>query len=421
VSDTESEFDVAIIGGGAAGLATAVFLSQQRPSLRVVILDGANRLGAKILISGGGRCNVTNTRVVAKDFYGARSGAVKKILKSFSARDAVKWFEKLGVPVHEEVRGKLFPDSNKARTVVDALLNAAHSGGVEVRTEWRVDAIEHEENLYRISSEDRSLTARFVVLATGGQSVPKTGSDGFGYQLAERLGHTVTTRFPALVPLLLEGDFHGALSGVSHEVELTMRVAGEKPYRVNGSMLWTHFGISGPAALDFSRHWIAADRESDCVNVTMSFMPQMNRQSVDAEILKRLQQGPTLPLRRQFPELPLRLVDALLEECEIDGTTTGANITKVARQRLVTQLTERPLAISENRGFRYAEVTAGGIPLTEVDARTMQSRHQVGLYFVGEILGIDGRLGGFNFQWAWSSAHVAARGIAGAISVDEYQ
>jgi hypothetical protein len=232
------------------------------------------------------------------------------------------------------------------------------------------------------------ITAKRVILATGGRSVPKTGSDGHGYAIARSLGHTITDTFPALVPLILEeGHWMTALSGTSAEVELSVRSeTGRVLTRHRGSMLFTHFGISGPVVLDVSRHWIAT-RGSLVVN----FLPGETFESLDIALR-------TSPRGFLKGKLPQRLVDQFAIE---------RAITRDERRRIVRALVETPLPVVRDRGFDYAEVTAGGVPFSEVDLSTMASRRCGGLYLCGEILDVDGRIGGFNFQWAWASGRLA--------------
>jgi len=238
---------ISIVGAGAAGLATAIFAARRGARGPIVAFDGAARLGAKILVSGGARCNVTNRVVTERDFAGGSSSVVRGILRAFPADKAVSFFREIGVPLHEEADGKLFPDSNRARTVLDALLTEARRCGVELRAGQRVHRVTREGEGFRLETARGEVAADKVVLATGGLSLPKTGSDGGGYQTAVALGHSLVPRTPALVPLVLDGDFHATLAGVSHEAELVVRVEGRRPVVRRGSLLWTHFGVSGPS------------------------------------------------------------------------------------------------------------------------------------------------------------------------------
>jgi len=418
--------DVAIVGAGAAGLATAIFTARRCPGRTILALDGAKKLGAKILVSGGGRCNVTNVAVTPADFCGGSHHVIRRVLAAFTAEQTVAFFRELGVPMHVEEYGKLFPDTNCARTVLDALMNEAQRLGVRILPGHRVTRIEPRDSGFEIgvdvaepsSHRRRTIKTRMVVLATGGLSLPKTGSDGGGYGLARGLGHSLVPTTPALAPLILDGDFHAALSGISHDVTLTVLVEGCKPARVRGPLLWTHFGVSGPAVLDASRHWHHARLEQRGVTVFVSFLPGDDFASLEEKLLGLVSSQPKVFLRNALAALlPARLADELSKRLGIDGGIPMAQLTRETRRALVRALLEWPMPVRDSRGYGYAEATAGGVSLGEIDPNRMASRKCPGLYLVGEILDVDGRIGGFNFQWAWSSAHVAAAGIARGLEV----
>ena len=437
-------YDIAVVGAGAAGLTAAIFARREAPEARIVALDGAPRIGAKILISGGGRCNITHDVVTPDDFNGNRN-VVARVLRTFTVEQTTAWFAEMGVTLKREETGKLFPTTDKARSVVDALLRACE--GVEIRTGARVLRCHPERESRDLggreaagvggtagseagpsgtSSERRTFSApppaqvprltlgmtdggtieaRRVIVATGGRSVPKTGSDGGGYALVQALGHTITETFPALVPLVLEeGHWITSLSGTSAEVELSVRSeTGRVLARERGSMLCTHFGISGPVALDISRHWIASNGGGLFVN----FLPGETFESLEALLIG----GKTTVASVLRGRLPQRLLDALTTSAPLKS------MTKEERRRIVRALVETPLPVVRDRGFDYAEVTAGGVPLSEVDLSTMHSRKCDGLYLCGEILDVDGRIGGYNFQWAWASGRLAGEHAARSLYV----
>ncbi|MFP5247406.1 MAG: NAD(P)/FAD-dependent oxidoreductase, partial [Thermoanaerobaculia bacterium] len=403
-------YDIAIVGAGAAGLTAAIFARRTAPDARIVLLDGAKKIGAKILISGGGRCNVTHDVVTPDDFNGNRN-AIAKVLRTFTVEQTIAWFAEMGVTLKVEETGKLFPVTDKARTVVDALLREC--ADVEVRTEWRVERVipRREDDaespaggahggpsegdpaprrgMTQHSLLNDALSARRLILATGGRSVPKTGSDGFGYSLARSLGHTITDTFPALVPLLVEpGHWIPTLSGTSVDAELSVRSeTGRVLVRHRGSMLFTHFGLSGPVVLDISRHWIEAKG-----SLFANLLPGETFESLDAALVAEGKKA----LRGRLPE---RVVDTIWGE--------NPKPTRDERRRIARAFVELPIPVVRDRGFDYAEVTAGGVPLSEIDVSTMASRKCEGLYLCGEILDVDGRIGGYNFQWAWASGRLA--------------
>jgi len=402
------------VGGGAAGLATAIFTRRRAPRLDVLVLDGARKLGAKILVSGGGRCNVTNRVVTPADFSGGSRNVIKRVLAAFPAERTVAFFRELGVDMYAEPdNGKLFPTTNSAKSVLGALLAECERIGVRIRADHRVTDIRRGPDGFSVTVGASDFTATRVVLATGGQSLPKTGSDGFGYTLARRLGHTLVPLTPALDPLVLAGDFHPPLSGISQTVELTVQAAGDRPHRVRGILLWTHFGISGPGVLDISRHWHRARAAERDVALTVNFLPGDDFVRAESRLIELGAAQPRLQLHNALARLlPARLADALLAALAIAATTPMAHLSRDARRRLAHALIAWPLSVRSGRGYGFAEATAGGVPLGEVDARTLASRPCPGLHLAGEILDVDGRIGGFNFQWAWSSAHVVAAALA---------
>jgi predicted Rossmann fold flavoprotein len=406
-----------VVGAGAAGLATAIFTRRASPDCAVLLLEGAKRPGAKILVSGGSRCNVTNAIVTDADFWGGRRTIVRRILRALPVRDTVEFFRAIGVGLHEEADGKLFPDSQQARDVLRALLDEAQRVGAELASDTRVLGVERDRDGFRLTTTRGDVHARRVVLATGGQSLPKSGSDGAGYEMARRLGHTIVPTTPALVPLLLadgNGSMHAELSGVAHQVELTLRVDDAVVVRLTGSLLWTHFGISGPVALNMSRHWLRARLEDRAASLTANVYPSLTFEQIDDWWTGGAGGRPqtSLVLTALGTKLPASVAAAILARAGVDAVTTLAHFKRDNRRRLSHALAAWPLDVTGSRGYTYAEATAGGVALDEIDPATMESRVCPGLFLVGEILDVDGRIGGFNFQWAWSSAHVAAMALA---------
>ncbi|HEY6553471.1 MAG TPA: aminoacetone oxidase family FAD-binding enzyme, partial [Vicinamibacteria bacterium] len=372
-------------------------------------------VGAKILVSGGGRCNVTNRRVGPRDFHGEGQGALGRILAGFDVEATISFFHEIGVPLREEENGKLFPRSGRARTVLDGLLAETRRLDVEVRTGTRVERIERGPEGFRLHTPRETLAVERVVLATGGRSLPKTGSDGAGYALASSLGHNVTPQSPALVPLVLAAGFHHGLSGVAVEVELVARLRA-KALRLRGPLLFTHFGVSGPVVLDASRHWCQAEAAGLPCELGVSFLPGMDFRAAEEWLLEGARTNPSALLRARLSErMPASVAAALIAREGMADDTRLGRLTRDARRRLLSGALKWTLPVRESRGYNVAEVTAGGVPLVEVDPATMESRRAPGLFLVGEILDVDGRLGGFNFQWAWSSAWTAAGGLSRSV------
>ena len=430
-------YDVVIVGAGAAGLAAAIFAAEagqkkQKPAA-ILVLDSARKVGAKILVSGGGRCNVTHDEIRSEDYNGSRN-IVRNILAAFDEKATIRWFASLGVPLKREETGKLFPVSDSARTVLTALLQRCRELGVTILAQHRVvellpfassyphrltqgeqgSVADAPGNVFTVRWERGELYARRVILAAGGRSLPKTGSDGSGWEIVQRLGHTVTTTVPALVPLILsERMFHAELSGVSVTVELSTLVDDKLVDRRTGSLLWTHFGISGPVVMDTSRHWTIARAHGQNVKVRCNFFPGQEFAQVEKWLLDSAKSRPRASVSKSVGEqLTERLAIALVRWAGVEASVPLSQLSRDQRRTLIHTLMSLLLPIDCDRGWNFAEVTAGGVPLSEIDYRTMESRKVAGLHLIGEMLDCDGRIGGFNFQWAWATGYLAGRAVS---------
>jgi predicted Rossmann fold flavoprotein len=405
--------DIVIVGAGAAGLMAAVWAGRTAPGRRIVVLDGARKPGAKILIAGGGRCNVTHDHVDASAFAGSSRKAIEKVLRRFDVPQTVAFFEELGVGLEREDTGKLFPATGRARTVLDALLRAAREAHVAILHPRRVESVIAVSGGFAVNGAWGRVDTRYVVLATGGTSVPKTGSDGHGYEIARTFGHTITTVFPALVPLTLpKNHFITRLSGLTVDATLdVISATGKRLASFTGSTLCTHFGLSGPTVLDISRFYIEAVMDDPRTGLTINWLPEHTPETFENELLDI---GNTSVSGHLGQFLPDRLAAALCTFSHVDPKTPGHQLQRDDRKTLARAVTRLLLPITGNRGFDHAEVTAGGIPLTEIRLDTMESRLRPGLYVCGEICDVDGRIGGFNFHWAWSSGYTAGVSVGRA-------
>jgi len=416
--------DIIIVGAGAAGLTAGIaagqFARQAQVTLRIVLLDAARRFAGKILVAGGGRCNLTHDPVRPEDFNGSRN-IVRNVLAGFDASATMQWLESLGVPLIREEDGKVFPAGQSGRAVLDALVRECGQVGATIRPQCRVREISPDPPCgdspsatpCTVRHEWGELKGRRIVLCTGGASMPATGTTGQGWDLARQLGHTVTDVHPALVPLLLQdGFFHAEMAGLTHEAELSAFVDGKRVDRRTGSMLWTHFGISGPVVLDISRHWTTARAAGGKVELRCNFLPGESFEQVE----RWLTDQAASPHRRidsvLASRLPRRLAERIARTCHIGADVRAGRLRREDRRQLVHALTQLPLPVVGDRGWKHAEVTAGGVPLQEIDYRTMESRKCPGLHLAGEMLDCDGRVGGFNLQWAWSTGHLAGRAAA---------
>jgi predicted Rossmann fold flavoprotein len=387
-------FDVIVLGAGAAGLMCAITAGQR--GRRVLVLDHAEKPGAKILISGGGRCNFTNREIAPERFLSENPDFCKSALSRYTQWDFVALVERYRIAYHEKTLGQLFCDGS-AREILRMLLAECAAASVDVRLGHKISEVSRAER-FRIESSRGSFVAPAVVLATGGLSIPKLGATGFAYDIARRFDLSVIEPRPGLVPLTLQGDALSlcqTLSGVSVD---TVVAIGRQRFREN--LLFTHRGLSGPALLQISSYW----RED--TNISIDLAPELN---VEDFLKRRKRARPKAQLKSVLAEiLPTRLAHAIVEPAEagIIGDLPDRNIAKLSARLKHWQL--RP---SGSEGWAKAEVTVGGVDTAGLSSKTMEARSVPGLYVIGEAVDVTGWLGGYNFQWAWSSGWCAGQAI----------
>ena len=400
---------VVVIGACAAGTMAAIFAAAGGADTR--LLERTRDGGRKILISGGGRCNVLPATLDESRFVTDSSpNTLRKIVRSWPLAEQVAFFqEELHIPLVEETDSrKLFPVSNRARDVRDGLLEHARHRGVIVATESLVTGVAARGMEWCISREGAEpLVADAVIIATGGLSVPTTGSDGFGLRLAAALGHTVHPTYAALTPLSAEPAPFGELSGVSLPVTLTA-TSSARAATASGGFLFTHHGYSGPSVLNVSHVAVRARGTPDPARVSVRWT------SADDAALEQLLRphGARTALGALRTILPDRLAAVLLERAGVPATRTLAELPRDERLRLLDTLVRGNLPWTGDEGYRKAEVTGGGVSLAEVDPRTMESRLRPGLFLCGEVLDAFGPIGGYNFLWAWATGRAAGLGAA---------
>ncbi len=398
--------DVVVVGAGPAGFMAAI--TAARRGRRTVLLEKNERPGLKILISGGGRCNLTTTRSGSdlESQYGVRRGRfLRHALRSFQPAALREFVEAAGVPLREEDLEKLFPVSQRARDVVDALVRISADAGVGLRTRAAVRTIERAGDRFVVHGEGRALAATSVVLATGGLSYPKTGASGDGYPICRAFGHTVTATFPALAPLAVDSPWVRDLQGIviTGPTITAIAASGEALLQRRRPILFTHKGLSGPAPMDLAGD---VEEQRGGAAVKLDFAPERSREELEREWLLAAAHHGTRGTASLLPEeLPERLRAALIALAGAD--TTLASLSREARRRLLDVVKDTRVPVARSLGFDHAEVTRGGVALDEIDGKTMQSRRQPGLFVCGELLDVDGPIGGFNFQAAFATGRLA--------------
>jgi predicted Rossmann fold flavoprotein len=402
-----------VIGAGAAGLLAAIFAA--RGGARVRLLESRPKPGAKIRISGGGRCNILPSEARLDDFHTSGSmHTLRNVLFSWPLADVRTFFEReLGIALKTEPTGKVFPRSDSSKEVVDALLSECARAGVVLDAGRRVDRVRRADADGARFAIDlaggETIAASRVVIATGGLSLPKTGSDGAGYRFARELGHSVGATSPALVPLHTSDVMWSTLAGVACPVCATVRRGGEIVERRTGDLLITHEGWSGPVVLDVSR-WFTTSRAPGEDRPRL----EVGWGALDAESwdeLLRAGGGASVGLAVRA-RLPRRLADFLVERAGVDPESKLATLPRALRVRAAQVLGACTVGVAGDAGYAKAEVTAGGVPLEEVERTTMESRIVPGLHFAGEILDATGRIGGYNFLWAWVTGRIAGLALA---------
>jgi predicted Rossmann fold flavoprotein len=412
-SDAIETCDVVVIGAGAAGLVAAFRAAEL--GRRTLLLEKNRRAGIKILMSGGTRCNITqatdNRGIVAA--YGPPGRFLHSALAALSVQATIEMFEAEGVRTKVEETGKIFPVSNKAADVLAALLNRLQRSGATLALDEPVVTIERDAEGFRLTTPRRTVRAARVVLTTGGKSYPGAGTTGDGYAWAAQFGHTIIPPRPALVPLTTIAPWVLDLRGVTlPDVLLRILDGNETLTSRRSSLLFAHFGLTGPAALDVSRVVSGHSRPGSLV-AEMDLLPDQN----ESQLQEWLRRESTEAGKKQLSaivaqQLPRRLAEIVLEQCAVPLDRKAAELGKTDRGRLAHTLKHLTVPLSGTLGFKKAEVTAGGVSLDEVDSRTMQSKLVPNLSFAGEVLDLDGPIGGYNFQAAWSTGWLAGSNAA---------
>ncbi|MEO8138602.1 MAG: aminoacetone oxidase family FAD-binding enzyme [Gemmatimonadota bacterium] len=409
MSSTSGE-PIVVIGAGAAGLMAAIHASAA--GRRVLLLERTAEGGRKILISGGGRCNVLPSALQPGRFVSDSSAnLLRRLLLAWPLEEQRSFFEQtVGIPLQLETEtGKLFPASNRARDVRDGLVDLARQRGVELRSGAHVVDVTPDASRWRITLHDgESMVATSVIVATGGLSVPATGSDGMGFEIAKRTGHIVHDTYPALTPLTANPAVHAALAGISLDVTLEAPGSG-RAGSASGGFLFTHRGYSGPAVLDLS-HLAVRSREAGAARQQLRVRwTSLTEADWEKRLTERSPQAVLTVLREA---LPARLAEWLLADAAVEASRQLAQLRREDRRLLIERLVRYPLPWTGDEGYKKAEVTGGGIALDQIQPATLESRRHPGLFFCGEVLDAFGPIGGHNFAWAWATGRAAGLGTA---------
>jgi predicted Rossmann fold flavoprotein len=411
-SHAELFWDVIVIGAGAAGLMAALRAAER--GRRTLLLEKNRKAGVKILMSGGTRCNITqntdNRGIVAA--YGPPGKFLHSALAAFSVQDTLDFFAAEGVATKVEDTGKIFPVSDRALDVLSALLGRVTRSGVTLALGEPVLELARSEAGFTIATPQRRLSCGRVILTSGGQSYPGSGTTGDGYRFAAQLGHTIVPPRPALVPLTTDAGWIHELRGVTlPDVAVTIWEGDKKLTSRRGSLLFAHFGLSGPVILDVSRVVSGHPRPNDLL-LTIDLLPGTSEGELDAWLREQALASGKKQLAVVLAEqLPRRLADCVLQRCGANVDRKASGLTREDRGKIVDAVKHLRLPITGTLGFKKAEVTAGGVALDEVDSRTMQSKLVPGLYIAGEVLDLDGPIGGYNFQAAWSTGWLAGSSV----------
>ena len=411
-------FDVAIIGGGASGLACADVIKMNDKSISVCILEQLPRVGKKLLTTGNGRCNITNKKISLSRYHGENPLFCKYALSAFSAFTAEVFFNRLGVIFYYDEKGRAYPYSLQAGAVLDALRLFADQNGVKTLTDHKVTNIEKSKSGYKITAGDEVIKATNVVIAAGLLSGGEvSGSNGSMLEILKRMGYRTVETSPSIVPLKTENTLTKSLKGIKVTANATLYSKNEKIAEDCDEVLFCDYGLSGPAVMQISRN--AARKGKDCF-ISLDIMPDYKYESVYDMIRYRATELCDRPLEDFFTGmLNKRVGQAIIKLCNLKLTDTAATLTADDFKNLAKTIKDLRFKVLGHTGYINSQVTAGGVDTSCFDDETMMSEKDEGLYCIGEILDIDGDCGGFNLQWAWSSAMCAAESVCDRLNDDE--
>ncbi|MBI4725982.1 aminoacetone oxidase family FAD-binding enzyme [candidate division TA06 bacterium] len=398
--------EIHIIGGGASGMIAAI--AAARGGAKVRLWEKSRSLGRKLLATGNGRCNFANRDLAPKHFHTPVPTVADMVLSQFELKQTLEFFEGLGIEYYCDARGRYFPKSNEAPSVLLALEREMGNLGIEVNLHSEIVDIKKTKTGFLLHQRGQSHQAQAVILTCGGAAAPQLGGGEGGYQLARQLGHNVTPLRPALASLELEGNWYHKLQGIRLDMGLTVFEGSKKILQLIDEGLFTKYGLSGPLALKSSR--ILGEGRKQCF---LNFVPGQTSLEMLSVLVRRAKNISSRPAQEFFNGLlPQKIGQMLIRESKIDPGKDTAHLSETEIKKLASNITAWPAKVKAVRPFKEAQVTVGGVDLREVIPETLESKKIPGLYFAGEILDVDGDTGGYNLQWAWSSGQVAGKSAA---------
>lgn len=418
-------FDVIIIGGGAAGIMAALSAKKNHPEYSVAIIDRTFALGRKILVAGAGRCNVTNRNLntsTENRYYGASASFIRNVFDQFPYESIVSFFNDIGIELYVERKtqiGKLFPVTDQAKTITNLLEDELQRNDVAIFLNTDVQKVSFSDHKFTLTAQPlekniptgamQTFESNYLVISAGGKTYPALGSNGSGYTLAESLGHTIVGPVPSALPLVGKNPLSQEANGTKMEIEVTSIIDGKEIKTTTDDVMFTQYGLSGPAILNVSREIsIQLNRfHKGNIAVKLNFFPTLKTQQVLTLLKTRWEKRPDQSVEMSLNGiLPPKLPPVLLKILRIAPELPVQQLTEQQQQSIANLLTSYKVDITDTRGWNEAEFTAGGIETSEVKEKSLESKKIPGLYFAGEILDVDGDVGGFNLSWAWASGHV---------------
>ena len=396
--------EVVIIGGGPAGMMAAIEIKRQNKDKEVLVIDRKDRILKKLLVTGNGRCNITNVKASIQNYFSTESeiGEIKEILDNFTYKDTIQFFEKLGIVCNEENRGKIYPLSGQASSVVDALRFEAEKLGIKFLTDFNVKKIEKDGFKFKILSENKEkITANKILLAAGGQSYKELGSDGSGFEIAKELGHKITRLSPTIVQLKTEKNQVKGLQGIKLDTNVTAYGDNKKICTYDGELLFTDYGVSGNVIFNIS--FVVPLYKK--IYFEIDFMPKFEYNELFEMLKNRKKMLEHLTMENYFNGMINKKLGQFL--CKMSGieklSKKIGDLSENEIKKICQMLKKYRVDVIETAGYKSAQVTAGGVALSDVNTKTLESKKIKGLYFAGEILDVYGECGGYNLQWAWAS------------------